>query len=455
MSNEQPVPVFLIEDDDALGPAVAEALRLEGMEVSLFSRAEAALEALPDNFPGVVVSDVRLPGMDGLTLFELLQERDADLPVVLTTGHGDVAMAVAAMKRGAADFFTKPYSSASLIRAIVGAAGRRRLVLENRRLREALLGQAQGRFIGSSDFAVRLRGMLSAVAQAEVDVVVEGAAGTGKTFVARLIHDLGPRRSRPFVPVDAGVLTHQDADLLLFGQEPGGGRLSRIGLIERANGGTLLIDQIEAASPQLQARLLAVLESRSILPAGAERARKLNLCIAVTRQLHGQMGQAGDSESRFHERLGAVRLNLAPLTGRRDDASALFRHFLSRHEAELQLPHRAVTDEVWHHLQTHDWPGNLRELDAFARTWAIGLSLTDKESPMAVGGRPLHLAVAEFERTVLENALRAAGGNIVQVEQTLGTPRKTLYDKLNRYGLRPKEFRPDGNSRENRPIRKT
>lgn len=134
---------------------------------------------------------------------------------------------------------------------------------------------------------------------------------------------------------------------------------------------------------------------------------------------------------------------LAPLTGRRDDVSALFRHFLSRHEAEFGLPHRAVTDEVWRHLQTHDWPGNLRELDAFARTWGIGLSLTDKEAPLAVGGRPLHLAVAEFERTVLEDALRAAGGNIVRVEQVLGTPRKTLYDKLNRYGLRPKDFRPD------------
>lgn len=441
MKDEQSVAVFLIEDDDALGPAVAEALRLEGMEVSLFTRAEAALAALPDNFPGVVVSDVRLPGMDGLALFARLQERDADLPVILTTGHGDVDMAVAAMKEGATDFLTKPYSSSVLIRAIAGAAGRRRLVLENRRLREALLAQAQGKFIGSSDFAVRLRGMLSAVAQAEVDVVIEGLAGTGKTFAAKLIHELGPRRTRPFVPVDAGVLTHQDADLLLFGQEPGGGRLSRTGLIERANGGTLLIDQIEAASPPLQARLLSVLETRSILPAGAERVRKLNLSIAVTRHLHSRHGQAGDDGSLFHERLGAVRLTLAPLTGRREDVPGLFRQFLSRYESELGLPHREVTDGVWHHLQSHDWPGNLRELEAFARTWAIGLTPPDVEAPLAVGGRPLHLAVAEFERAVLENALRAARGNILMVEQALGTPRKTLYDKLNRYGLRPKDFR--------------
>lgn len=441
MSDPQPVPVFLIEDDDALGPAVAEALRLEGMEVTLFSLAEPALAALPDNFPGVVVSDVRLPGMDGLALFARLHERDADLPLILTTGHGDVDMAVAAMKDGAADFLTKPYSSAALIRAIFGAAAQRRLVLENRRLREALLGQARGKFIGSSDFAVRLRGMLSAVAQAEVDVVIEGATGTGKTFAARLIHDLGPRRNRPFVPVDAGVLTHQDADLLLFGQEPGAGRLSRTGLIERANGGTLLIDQIEAASPVLQARMLSVLETRSILPAGAERARKLNLCIAVTRQLQGRSGQIQAEGSLFHERLGAVRLVLAPLTGRREDVSGLFRYFLSRHEAELGLPHRDVTEDVWHHLQTHDWPGNLRELEAFARTWAIGINVPGRQAQLAQGNQALHLAVAEFEKAVLENALRAAGGNILRVEQALGTPRKTLYDKLQRYRLRPKDFR--------------
>jgi two-component system, NtrC family, C4-dicarboxylate transport response regulator DctD len=277
MTDQQPVNVILVEDDEALGPAVAQALHLEGMEVALFADADSALGAISHDFPGVVVSDVRLPGMDGLTLFAHLQERDADLPVIFTTGHGDVAMAVAAMKDGAADFLTKPYSSAALIRAITVAAERRRLVLENRRLRQALQQQAQGWFIGSSEFAVRLRAMLSAVAQAEVDVVVEGATGTGKTFVARLIHELGPRHNRPFVAVDAGSLTHQDADLLLFGREPGHGGVSRTGLIERANGGTLLIDEIEAASLPLQARLLSVIGTRSILPAGAERSRKLNL----------------------------------------------------------------------------------------------------------------------------------------------------------------------------------
>jgi two-component system C4-dicarboxylate transport response regulator DctD len=442
MTDHEPINVILIEDDDDLGQAVAEALRLEGMEVALFGDTDTALAALPDDFLGVVVSDVRLPGMDGLALFALLQEQDPDLPVIFTTGHGDVAMAVAAMKDGAADFLTKPYSSAALIRAIIIAAERRRLVLENRRLRQALKQQAQGGFIGSSDFAVNLRGMLSAVAQAEVDVIVEGAVGTGKTFIARLIHELGPRHNRPFILVDAGTLTHEDADLLLFGREPGRGGLSRTGLIERANGGTLLVDDIEAASQPLQARLLSVLGARSILPAGAERARKLNLRVVVTRQLQDESADLDDGKSLFHERLSAVRLTMAPLARRRDDIAALFHHFLARHEAELGLPHRGVTDHVWQHLQTHDWLGNVRELEAFARSWAIGLDMPDKDVRIALDGSPLHLTVANFERTVIENALRAVGGNVLLLEQALGTPRKTLYDKLNRYGLRPKKFRP-------------
>ncbi len=441
MTESRPASVFLIEDDEALGPAVAAALRLDGMEVSLFAEAEAALQALPDDFDGVVVSDVRLPGMDGLALFARLQARDAELPVIFTTGHGDVEMAVAAMKDGAVDFLTKPYSSAVLIRAIQGAAARRRLVLENRRLREALQRQAHEKFIGSSDFAVRLRSTVSAVAQAEVDLVIEGAGGTGKSFVAQLIHELGPRRNRPLVTIDAGVLTHPDAELLLFGREPGAGGLARSGLIERANGGTLLIDQIETAGTAMQARLQSVLETRSILPAGAERFRKLNLCVIATRSLQESASQQEPQRSLFHERLAAVRLMLVPLADRREDIAALFRHCLARHEAALGLPHRNVPDEMWHHLQSRDWPGNVRELDALARTWAIGLHLPEQDLPVAREPRPLHRTVAEFEQTVLENALRSVGGNVLELERLLDTPRKTLYDKLNRYGLRPKSFR--------------
>jgi two-component system C4-dicarboxylate transport response regulator DctD len=220
-------------------------------------------------------------------------------------------------------------------------------------------------------------------------------------------------------------------------------------LIERANGGTLLIDEIETASPTLQARLLSVLSSRSILPAGAERSRKLNVRVVVTRQSHTQPDHSDGSRSTFHERLGAVRLLMVPLANRREDIAALFHNFLTRHEADLGLSHREVSDNVWQYLQTHDWTGNVRELEAFARSWAIGLPLPDRETRSAADRRPLHLTVAEFEQTVIENALRAVGGDVVQLEQLLRTPRKTLYDKLNRYGLRPKDFRPVSGARQN------
>jgi two-component system, NtrC family, C4-dicarboxylate transport response regulator DctD len=177
-----------------------------------------------------------------------------------------------------------------------------------------------------------------------------------------------------------------------------------------------------------------------VLSAGAERPRKLNLRIVVTRLLNDRSDAADDIRSMFHERLSAVRLMMAPLANRREDIAALFHNFLTKHEAELGLTHREVTDDVWQYLQTHEWTGNVREIEAFARTWAIGLPLPDKATQSAVDVRTLAQTVAEFEQTVIENALRAAGGNVLQLERLLGTPRKTLYDKLNRYGLRPKDF---------------
>lgn len=440
--NSQPLlKVVLVEDDDALGPALAAALQLEGMDVSICKGAAAALDAIAGDFPGVIVSDVRLPGMDGIALFAHVRQLDPDLPVILMTGHGDVAMAVAAMKDGAADFLTKPFSSSELIRSITVAAERRRLILENRSLREALKRQAQMAFLGSSDFAVRLRGTLSAVAQTEVDVIVEGAAGTGKTFVARLIHDLGPRHNRPFIAVDAGTLAHHDAEILLFGREQGRSGLSRTGLIERANGGTLLIDEVDSASPALQARLLSALATRSILPAGAERPRKLNICVVVTRLLKDGSDFARREVSPFHQRLSAITLSLISLNQRRQDIPALFHHFLARSEKQLGLPQRPVTDAIWQYFQTHEWAGNVRELEAFAQSWAIGLNVPDKTAAQPLHGRPLHQAMAEFERVVLENALRTYGGNVLRVGQALETPPKTLYDRLRRHSLRPKDFR--------------
>jgi two-component system C4-dicarboxylate transport response regulator DctD len=440
MNTALPLQVALVEDDPPLRDATLQALRLEGVEVIAFPDARTALGWLDADYPGVVVSDVRMPGMDGIAFFAALREIDPDLPVILTTGHGDIAMAVDAMKNGAADFLTKPYASADLIRAVRGASERRALALENRRLR-AEAGRSAGSAIpGTSPAAERLRAVIEGVARSEIDVVLTGPHGTGKSHAAQAIHDLSPRRARPFIAVDAGVLAHEDAELLLFGRDPAagaaGGGLSRTGLVERANGGTLFLDAIAAASPVLTARLLALVETRQVLPIGASHARRLNLRIIIAR-----LGDdAGQRDPLWH-RLGAVQIAFPALSERREDVPEIFRLFVSRHARALDLPAPAIGEAHWSHVLSHDWPGNLHELSGYARAFVLGLDPAGVQPHAMAGQRPLQQIVAEFERTVLEDALRQCGGDVARLQAMLQTPRKTIYDKLAKYDLKPSRYR--------------
>jgi two-component system C4-dicarboxylate transport response regulator DctD len=433
-----PLQVALVEDDPMLSDATRQALALEGAEVVAFPDARAALGWLTADYPGVVVSDVRMPGIDGIAFFARLREVDPELPVILVTGHGDIAMAVEAMKNGAADFLTKPYSSVDLIRAVRAASQRRALALENRALREQA-GRSTGSLIpGSSSAAVRLRSVIEGVARSEIDVVLTGPAGTGKSHAARALHDLSPRAGRPFVTVDAGILAHEDAELLLFGRDPAAG-LSRTGLVERANGGTLLLDDIEVAGSVLRARLLSLVEKRSVLPIGATSPRGLNIRIIIARNADAPSDSERDP---LWHRLGAVQVAFPPLRERREDVPEIFRLFVARHARERDLPAPSIGEAQWRHVLVHDWPGNLHELNGYARAFVLGLA--DLEAPgIAIAGqqRPLGQIVAEFERTVLEDGLRQCRGDITRLQAMLQTPRKTLYDKLAKYDLKPARFR--------------
>lgn len=435
-----PLKVALVEDDPPLSAATMQALELEGAEVTPFPNARAALDWLKPDYPGVVVSDVRMPGMDGIAFFARLREIDPDLPVILTTGHGDIAMAVEAMKKGAADFLTKPYSSADLFRAVRAGSERRALALENRRLREEA-GRSTGAAIpGLSAAAKRLRSMIDAVARSEIDVVLAGPLGTGKSHAARLIHDLSSRSNRPFVNVDAGILAHEDAELLLFGRDPGSGRpgLSRSGLIERANGGTLFLDEIETAGSALTSRLLSLLEKRQLLPIGADRARQVNIRVIIARLADDPQEDTGDL---LMHRLGAIKITFPRLNERREDVPEVFRMFVTRHARELGVAVPVIGEVQWRHVQSHNWPGNFHELNTYARAFVLGLSEIEAVPSILAGQRSLQQIMADFERTVLEDGLRTSRGDIVKLQALLQTPRKTIYDKLTKYGLKPSRFR--------------
>lgn len=439
MTVEQAIRVVIIEDDPALGEALVQALRLEGFDTSLFTDARVAIRLFGPEFDGVIISDVRLPGLDGIEFFDLLREIDPDIPVVFTTGHGDVPMAVDLLKKGAADFFTKPYSTPEIVRSIQTGAEKRGLLLENRRLRSALSQRGKSDIVGSSPAAETLRNVITAVAEADIDAILEGESGTGKTYCARMLHDLGPRASRPFVMIDSGLVAHRDAELVLFGRDPAAG-LSRTGLIERANGGTLFLDDVGQMEGAIRSRLVSTLETRTILPLGAERSRKLDFRVIVAIGGNTAAGNAGFAPG-FESRLGAVHISLPPLKARRDDIAEIFRRFVAEMENSTGKPAGAMSAAEWQYIQTHDWPGNLHELKAFARTFTLGLASYDAAPVTRSADGSLQQIVADFEKSVLEEELRKSAGNVSVLADRLQIPRKTLYDKFARYNLRPRDFR--------------
>ena len=444
MTGASPIRVFFIEDDAPLREAVVQGLELEGLAVEAFETAAPALRRLSAQFDGVVVSDIRLPGMDGLELFDAIRAMDDELPVIFTTGHGDVAMAVEAMKKGAADFLSKPYSSAAILDAIRRAAGRRALVIENRRLRDALRSRTLPPLLGSSEPVERLKRLIAEVSRAEIDLLLTCESGTGKSFLAQQIHELSPRHNRPFVTIGAETWAHQDAELIIFGRDPGSA-LSRSGLVERANGGTLFLDDLETIPVPLQARMLGVVEQRRYMPIAAARPRQANLrIISAVRSLGaGEQGGEGVSRSLIN-RLNSVSLALPPLASRKEDVPEIFRHFVAGFEREFGEVARSLGELEWHHLMTHTWPGNLHELRAYARNHVLGLHQEREGSTAAAPAYSgtLRDRLAAFERAILEDALRQTGGNIPKAVRQLGLPRKTFYDKLAKHSLSARDYRP-------------
>lgn len=445
--------VIIVDDEKHVWLSSAQTLELEDFRVATFARAHDALPHLSAAFSGIVISDIRMPGMDGMAFLERVVEIDPHLPVALITGHGDVALAVKAMRAGAYDFIEKPFEGEHLVEMVRRALEMRRLVLENRHLRHALAedDELARRLIGRSEAAERLRHEITALADAEADVLILGDTGTGKELVARLLHDLGPRRKHPFVAINCGALPETIIESELFGHEPGaftGAVKARIGKFEHAAGGTVFLDEIESMPLDLQIRLLRVLQERRIERLGSNREIPLDIRVlaATKRDLLALSAQGGFREDLYY-RLGVVTLEIPPLRRRREDVALLFQHFLgqaatrSRREAPVPSP------EVLASMAEHDWPGNVREVRNAAERFALGLSPLASASAgsddSASRRLPLNVRVDAFEKSLIEDALGLARGNVAAAIEALGLPRKTFYDKLKKHGLSRRDFARD------------
>jgi two-component system C4-dicarboxylate transport response regulator DctD len=428
--------IALVEDDEDLRAATAQLLALAGFEVVTFAAAPPALLAIDAGFEGIVVTDVRMPHMSGIELFSILNERDPTLPVVLVTGHADVAMAVDAIKRGAWDFLSKPFDPDALVAAATRAMAARSLALDNRRLRAEAAGEEQAALVGRSPAITRLRDMIPLLADADIDLLIEGETGTGKELFARLIHRAGRRGRHRFVAVACAALPDALVEGELFAT------IGERGVVG-AHRGTLFLDDIDQASRALQARLTQVVEDRAIR--GPRDPVAVDVRVIATAA--EDRARAADAIApALLYRLAAVRLRMPPLRERREDVPQLFAHLVDLSAGRLRREVPALTHAARDRLARHDWPGNVRELAHFADRFVLGLDGDGGAgaSPDAGVDAPLPERLAAFEREAILAAIAAAGGEIGTAIERLGIPRKTFYYKVQRLGIDLKAVRRPG-----------
>ncbi|WP_027664151.1 sigma-54-dependent transcriptional regulator [Rhizobium leguminosarum] len=438
---ETPTPVALIDDDKDLRRATAQTLELAGFSVFAYDGAKAALADLPADFAGPVVTDIRMPEIDGLQLFATLQGMDVDLPVILMTGHGDIPMAVQAIQDGAYDFIAKPFAADRLVQSVRRASEKRRLVLENRMLRKAAEdAQENLPLIGQTPVMENLRNILRHIADTDVDVLVAGETGSGKEVVAQLLHQWSHRRKGNFVALNCGALPETVIESELFGHEAGaftGAQKRRTGRIEHASGGTLFLDEIESMPAATQVKMLRVLEMREITPLGTNEVRPVDLRVVAAAKIDlGDPAVRGDFREDLYYRLNVVTISIPPLRERRDDIPLLFSHFAARAAERFRRDVPPLSPDVRRHLASHTWPGNVRELSHYAERVVLGV---EGGGTAAVAPQPTDATLPErlerYEAEIIRDALSANDGDVRRTIEALGIPRKTFYDKLQRHGI--------------------
>ncbi len=445
--------ILFIDDEVHVRRAAEQTLELAGLQVHSLNSADGAFDYLSREWPGIVISDVRMPGIDGLELLSKVQDVDPDLPVVLITGHGDISMAVQAIHDGAYDFIEKPFSTEQLLEIVRRALEKRSLVLENRSLHAELRGQTQGPapIIGRSAIMERLRAYLADIGPTNADVLILGETGTGKELVARNLHLLSDRHSKPFVALNCAAIPESIMESELFGHEAGtftGAGSRHIGKFEYANGGTVFLDEIESMPPAFGAKLLRVLQERAVVRLGSHQLIPLDIrVVAATKTDLKAASAQGEFREDLYYRLNVVEIRLPALRERREDIPLLFEFFAQLACGRYQRSAPPLGTDTFAELMSKDWPGNVRELRNAADRYVLGcLSQTDHRGDssggkIAASGLSLPERVEQFERALIAEELTTQEGKVKQTYTALGLPRKTFYDKVQKHGINLKDFR--------------
>lgn len=403
--------VLLVDDDMAVRDALGQTLELAGCTPVQAGSFVAAKDQITPDFPGIIVSDIRMPGRDGFHLLDYARRTDPDLPVILLTGQGDIPMAVQAMHQGAFSFLEKPCAPATLMAGVERALSTRAEALEARRLKfERDSGDAAARLLcGTSQLAQGMREAARRAARAGADVLIEGEAGSGTPKMAEVIHLLSSAAHRPFVKRRAAGLTAEALEAAL----------------EQAGAGTLYLDDVTGLRDDVQFALLDRME-------GGLSVR----IIAGTMVDLEQAVRAGQFSADLKLRLDLIRVRIPSLHERIEDIPVLFRHYVALACEQANLPTPDIPDDLLARLMAQPWPGNARALMNVAMRFAMGLS--DEET---TGATTLKAQMAAVERSLLIAALQRSGGRGTVTAEALGLPRKTFYDKLAKYDLRAEDYR--------------
>ncbi len=455
--NDEP-NILVVDDDPYLLMAIGQTLTLSGYSVDTFTSPLESLEKLKKTTYAAIISDIKMPVMDGLQFLSHVRAVDLELPVIMITGHGDIALAVTAIKSGAYDFLQKPVDEDVLNACLVRAVEKRRLVLENRRLSTSLVEQRQDltRFyglIGNHPAMHRLYDIIKAVAVESDPVMIHGEPGTGKELVARAIHEIGSRADRPFVAINMGAMPMEMMESELFGHAKGAftGALQRkVGKFEYAGEGTLFLDEICSLPIGLQGKLLRALEARVVSPLGSntEVPFKARIIAATNKDLEKEIDKENFRQDLFF-RLNVLPVHIQPLRERRQDIPLLVEFFRQEYAYGKMIAPAPFSPEIFREIMNLPWPGNVRELRNHVRRLCIlgGLEehrdSSEKYDSVTLEDKPLPLKefMDRTEKDYIVGVLRETDGQAALAHTRLGISRKSFYDKIGKYGIDLSEFR--------------
>jgi len=454
--SENSAPFILVVDDEPdIGSLLQEILEDEGYRVQVAQSGQAARQAMRAHRPDLVLLDIWMPDVDGITLLkEWSDEAGLPMPVIMMSGHGSVETAVEATRLGAYDFIEKPLSLAKLLVTVERALEAERLLRENQGLRRQSHVSAEP--IGKGVTMQHLKEQIRRIAQHESCVLMQGEPGSGVRLLARYLHQSSTRREGPFIEVNVAALSGAGAAAELFGSEDGD--RVRFGLLEQANGGTLLLYDIADLSPELQAKLASALETKGFKRIGGTESIPFSVRViaATHHDLSARVEERLFRKDLFYQ-LNVVPVSVPPLHAHREDVPELLNHYLNLFVNEDKLPYRSFTVAAQNRLRNYHWPGNVRELkNLVQRLLIVGtgpeISLEEVDAALGNAPRPMGLAASidfdlplrdareQFERAYLEHQLRLADGSVVKTAQAAGLERTHLYRKLRALGIDPKHL---------------